>query len=319
MQVQDVELAQADTPPVGRKAKAGRFNWSTLMLVLPSVALIVGFVVVPFFFILRSSLASVQAYGAIGNDWTIDNYRSMLDPVYVRIILNSLWLALQNTIICLLVGYPVAYFLAFKAGRFVGPLILLLVIPFWASFLVRMSAWMTLLSRGGVADHGLQWLHLVGKDAQLIPSHGAVLIGLLYVFLPSAVFPIYAALHGISRSLLDSASDLGCGPLRTHVHVIVPLGSKGLAAAALFVFAPSLGVFVIPVLLGGGKDLIIGNLIVTLFLEFRDMPFGAAVSVVLVVLVALIGLLAWLVLALIGRRDKEKAVPAEDATPEAAA
>ena len=299
----DVEISQADATEAERKVRVRHFNWSTLLLVGPSVVLIVGFVIIPFVFIVRSSLASTEMYGAIGHDWTIANYRSLLDPVYVRIILNSLWLAAQNTIICLLVGYPVAYFLAFKAGRMVGPLILLLVIPFWASFLVRMSAWMTLLSPGGVADWILQTAHLVGKDAQLSPSHGAVLIGLLYVFLPSAVFPIYAALQAIPKSLLDSASDLGCGPLRTHVHVIVPLGAKGLAAATLFVFAPSLGVFVIPVLLGGGKDLIIGNLIVTLFLEFRDMPFGAAVSVVLVVLV---GLLASLTLALFGIRGRQK-------------
>jgi len=303
-----VEIARADGPPTDREASARRFDWTTLVLVGPSIVLIVGFVIVPFFFIIRSSVASVGPYGAIGTDWTLDNYRSLADSVYVEIILNSLWLAAQNTIICLLVGYPVAYFLAFRAGRMAGPLILLLVIPFWASFLVRMSAWMTLLSPGGIADSILQAARLVGEDAQLIPSNGAVLIGLLYVFLPSAVFPIYAALQAIPKSLLDSASDLGCGPLRTHLHVIIPLGTKGLAAAVLFVFAPSLGVFVIPVLLGGGKDLIIGNLIVTLFLEFRNMPFGAAVSVVLVVLV---GLMASLTLALFGRRGKTKGQVAE--------
>ncbi len=183
-----------DTAAVVHRRERHRVDWTVLLLVGPSLVLIVGFVIVPFFFILRASVASVGAYGAIGTDWTLDNYRSLLDPVYVRIILNSLWLSLQNTIICLVVGYPVAYFLAFKAGRMAGPLILLLVIPFWASFLVRMSAWMTLLSPGGVADSALQALRLVGEDAQLIPSHGAVLIGLLYVFLPSAVFPIYAAL-----------------------------------------------------------------------------------------------------------------------------
>jgi spermidine/putrescine transport system permease protein len=298
-----VEIARADSPLTAREASGRHRDWTTLILVGPSVVLVFGFVIIPFVFILRSSVASVEMYGAIGTDWTLDNYRALADPVYVRIILNSLWLAAQNTIICLLVGYPVAYFLAFKAGRMTGALILLLVIPFWASFLVRMSAWMTLLSPGGVADWALQTARLVGDDAQLIPSHGAVLIGLLYVFLPSAVFPIYAALHGIPHSLLDSASDLGCGPLRTHLHVIMPLGVKGLAAAALFVFAPSLGVFVIPVLLGGGKDLIIGNLIVTLFLEFRDMPFGAAVSVVLV---ALVGLMALLTLAIFGLHGRSK-------------
>ena len=305
MEAGGVEITETGSPMSGREASARRFDWTTLLLVGPCVILIVGFVIVPFFYILRTSVTNVGPYGSIGSDWTLDNYRALADPVYVRIILNSLWLAAQNTIICLLVGYPVAYFLAFRAGRMAGPLILLLVIPFWASFLVRMSAWMTLLSPGGVADWALQTARLVGDDAQLIPSHGAVLIGLLYVFLPSAVFPIYAALSGMQRSLLDAAGDLGCGPIRTHTHVIIPLGTKGLAAAVLFVFAPSLGVFVIPVLLGGGKDLIIGNLIVTLFLEFRNMPFGAAVSVVLVVLVALIALLTLAGFTRRGRRQKQ--------------
>ena len=292
-------------PSGAADAKARRFDWTTVLLAGPTVVLMVAFVAVPFVFILRSSVASVGPYGAVGSDWTLDNYRALADPVYVRIILNSLWLAAQNTILCLLVGYPVAYILAFKAGRMAGPLILLLVIPFWASFLVRMSAWMTLLSPGGIADFALQTVGVIGEDAQLIPSNGAVLVGLLYVFLPSAVFPVYAALSAIPRPLLDAAGDLGCGPLRTHSLVIMPLSVKGLAAAVLFVFAPSLGVFVIPILLGGGKDLIIGNLIVTLFLEFRNMPFGAAVSVVLVVLVALIAVVTLLGFAVRSRRRTE--------------
>lgn len=307
---QRAETGTTEIPRLGSTSarpgvSARRFDWTTLLLAGPCVILMIGFVIVPFFFILRSSVASVGPYGSIGSDWTLDNYRALADPVYARIILNSLWLALQNTIICLLVGYPVAYFLAFKAGRMAGPLIVLLVVPFWASFLVRMSAWMTLLSPGGVADTVLSAAHLIGDGTQLIPSDGAVLIGLLYVFLPSAVFPIYAALSGIPRSMLDAAGDLGCGPIRTHTHVIVPLGARGLAAAVLFVFAPSLGVFVIPVLLGGGKNLIIGNLIVTLFLEFRNMPFGAATSVVLVVLVALIALATVAGFARRGRRAEE--------------
>jgi spermidine/putrescine transport system permease protein len=294
-----VTVSETHSLAIQPKPPSRRLNWSTLLLVGPTVLLLVMFVIVPFFFILRASLASVGPYGSVGADWTLDNYRSLGDPVYLRIIVNSLWLAAQNTVMCLAVGYPVAYILAFKAGRWAGPLIVLLVIPFWASFLVRMSAWMTLLSPDGLVDMALKTLRVVGDDAQLIPSGSAVLIGLLYVFLPSAVFPIYAALLGIHRPLLDAAGDLGCGPVRTHLHVIMPLGARGIAAAILFVFAPSLGVFVIPVLLGGGKDLIIGNLIVTLFLEFRNMPFGSAVSVVLV---ALVGVMVALTLGAFRKR-----------------
>jgi len=266
-----------------RRARPER-HWSTLLLIAPSIALLVGFVVVPFVYVVRVSLATQGPFGSIGTGWTLANYRQFFQTTYLQILGHSVWLSFENTVICLVVGYIVGYFLAFRAGRATPVFVLLLIVPFWASFLVRMSAWMILLSPHGIVASILHTLHVASSSVQLVPSNGAVLVGLLYVFLPSAVLPIYAGLRTVDPSLVEAAKDLGCG---THWRVILPLGRPGIVAAALFVFAPSLGVFVIPVLLGGGKSLIIGNLIVTLYLEFRNMPFGAAVSVVLFVIVML--------------------------------
>jgi spermidine/putrescine transport system permease protein len=264
-----------------------------VLLIAPSVALLIGFIVVPFIYVIRVSFATQGLFGSIGSGWTLANYRQFFQATYLQILAHSIWFSFENTVICLVVGYIVGYFLAFRAGRATPVFVLLLIVPFWASFLIRMSAWMILLSPHGIVASILHSLHLASASVQLVPSNGAVLIGLLYVFMPSAVLPIYAGLRTVDPSLVEAAKDLGCGPIGTHWRVILPLGRPGIVAAALFVFAPSLGVFVIPVLLGGGKSLIIGNLIVTLYLEFRNMPFGAAVSVVLFVIV-MVGIAACL-------------------------
>jgi len=268
-------------------------RWSTALLVGPTVAVLVAFVLIPFLYVVRVSLATQGPYGSIGGGWTADNYAQFVDYTYLKILIYSVSLAAQNTVLCLFFGYTVAFFLAFRAGRAAPMLIFLLVLPFWASFLVRMSAWMTLLSPQGIVDTALHKSLLFTGPLQLFPSQGAVLVGLVYSFLPIAVFPLYASLRSIDVSLIEAARDLGSGPFGVHTKVVIPLARPGIVAATLLTFAPSLGVFVIPVLLGGGKKLILGNLIVSLFLEFRNMPFGAAVSVVFFVIV-MIGILAGL-------------------------
>jgi spermidine/putrescine transport system permease protein len=180
-----------------------------------------------------------------------------------------------------MIGYPVAYFIAFKAGRFAPALLLLLLIPFWINFLIRISAWVVLLGRGGLINQGLVRTGLIDAPVGMLGSYGATLVGMVYAFLPLTVFPIYAALQPIDRRLVEAGADLGAGPAETFLRITLPLSLPGVLAAALFVFVPSMGVFAIPVLLGGGKDIILGNLIVQLFLEFRNIPLGAAVSMLL--------------------------------------
>jgi spermidine/putrescine transport system permease protein len=254
---------------------------TTLLMLSPATVLMVVFLLLPLVIVVGYSFAGRDSYGGVVPGFTLANYAELFQPLYVPILWNSLQLAALNTVLCLLIGYPVAYYIAFRAGRMAPILLVLMLIPFWINFLIRISAWVVLLGRNGMINATLEAVGLTDEPARMLGTYGAVLVGLLYAFLPSAVFPIYAALQPINRSLLEAARDLGASPVAAFWRVTFPLSLPGVIAASLFIFVPSMGVFAIPVLLGGGKSIIIGNLIVQLFLEFRNMPLGAAVSVVM--------------------------------------
>ncbi len=258
-----------------------REQLQTGLMLAPSVLMLALFILLPLCVVFAYSFALRDPYGAVVPGFTFDNYKELVQGVYLRVLMNSFTLAAWTTVLCLLIGYPVAYFIAFKAGRAAPALLLLLLIPFWINFLIRISAWVVLLGRGGLINQGLVASGLIDAPIGMLGTVGATLVGMVYAFLPMAVFPIYAALTPIDRRLMEAGADLGAGPSETFVRVTLPLSLPGVLAAALFVFVPSMGVFAIPVLLGGGKDIILGNLIVQLFLEFRNIPVGAAVSILL--------------------------------------
>lgn len=260
-----------------------REQLQTGLMLTPSVLLLGLFILLPLCVVFAYSFALRDPYGAVLPGFTLDNYRELVQGVYLRVLMNSFTLAAWTTALCLLIGYPVAYFIAFKAGRAAPALLLLLLIPFWINFLIRISAWVVLLGRGGLINKALVFSGVIDEPIGMLGTVGATLVGMVYAFLPLAVFPIYAALTPIDRRLMEAGADLGAGPAETFARVTLPLSLPGVLAAALFVFVPSMGVFAIPVLLGGGKDIILGNLIVQLFLEFRNIPVGAAVSILLLV------------------------------------
>jgi spermidine/putrescine transport system permease protein len=253
----------------------------SLAMLAPSTVLMVVFLALPIAIVIGYSFSGRDAYGGVVPGFTLASYAELFRPLYIPILVNSLELAFFNTLLCVLAAYPVAYFITFRAGRAAPLLLLAMLIPFWIDFLIRISAWIVLLGRNGIINASLLGIGLIDEPLRMLGSYGAVLVGLLYAFLPSAVFPIYAALQPINRGLLEAARDLGAGPIETFLRVTLPLSMPGIMAAILFVFVPSMGVFAIPVLLGGGKSIIIGNLIVQLFLEFRNIPLGSAVSVVM--------------------------------------
>jgi spermidine/putrescine transport system permease protein len=258
-----------------------RKSLQTYLLLSPSLIVIFVFLLMPMVIVFAYSFASRDIYGRVLPGFTLENYKSLFQTLYIPIFVNSFKLAFYTTLISLALAYPVAYFIAFRAKRFASVLLLLIIIPFWTNFMVRMSAWVVLLSRNGLINELLQFLNLTNEPIKLLGTYGAVLVGLLYAFLPSAVFPIYASLESIDQTLLEAARDLGASPWRAFLKITLPLSLPGLIAAILFVFVPSIGVYVIPAILGGGKNILIGNLIVTLYLEFRNIPFGSAVSIVL--------------------------------------
>lgn len=265
-----------------RRSKDMLWAW---LLLTPGFVTILLLAVIPLLIIARNSFAEVDMFGAVQGGWTVANYAALLDPVYTKTFWYSLGMAAMNTVVCLLAGYIVSYYIVSQPANRQPILLLLIIIPFWTDFLVRTFAWMTLLGGSGPI---IGLLRVLGFDApSMVPSQGAVVLSLLYAFLPVAVFPIYASMRGIDPSLKEAAADLGAGWWQTQARVYVPLSAPGIVGAGLLTFVPTLGVFVIPILLGGGKELLVGNLIVTLYTEFRNQPMGAAVSMVVLVLMIL--------------------------------
>jgi len=263
-----------------------------MLLMAPAIALITLLVLVPIAIIARDSFATADPLGGNLGGFTLDNYVTLLDPAYAKTLGYSLGMAALNGIVCTLVGYLVAYYIATRPAQRQPLLLLLVIIPFLTDFLVRTFSWITVLGSGGPLVTVLRALGF--EVGSLVPSQFAVVMSLLYAFLPVAVFPIYASMRAIDPSLREAAADLGAGWWQTHARVYVPLSATGIASSMMLTFVPTLGVFVIPVLLGGGKEPLVGNLIVTLFTEFRNEPLGAALSmVVLVLMLATVGLAAF--------------------------
>lgn len=264
------------------------------LLLLPALAVVVVLVIVPTLMILRDSFALSDPLGGNLGGFTLDNYAKLRDPVYAKTLGYSLGMAALNAAVCAVVGYVVAFFIATRSARVQPVLLVLVIIPFLTDFLVRTFSWITLLGSGGPI---IPLLRAVGIEAtSLVPSQFAVTMSLLYAFLPVAVFPVYASLRAIDPALREAAADLGATSLQTHLRIFLPLSATGLASSVVLTFVPTLGVFVIPVLLGGGKDPLVGNLIVTLYTEFRNEPLGAALSMVVLGLMLLTLIIAGVVM-----------------------
>jgi spermidine/putrescine transport system permease protein len=260
-------------------------------LLAPSLAWLAIFFLGPLAVIAAYSLARRGPYGAV--EWVLDwsNFAGALDPLYLPVYARSLRIAFLTTALCLLVSYPAAYLIAVKAPRAWKPILLVLaIVPFWTSFLVRTYAWRFLLQDDGLVNGALQAL---GFGAQkLLFTELAVLLGQVYGELPFMILPLYAAMERLDVRLLEAASDLGADPVRRFLHVTLPLTRPGIVAGVILVFVPSLGAFVTPDLLGGAKAMMICNLIQNQFAQ-RNQPFGAAVSLLLTASVLVLLAIAW--------------------------
>jgi spermidine/putrescine transport system permease protein len=233
------------------------------------------------------SVLSRGAYGGVELRWTVENYTRLIDPLYGGIFVRSFALAGAATVLCILLGFPLALFIT-RSGTRKNLYLSLVILPFWTSFLIRLYAWMFLLRDTGLINSALQWLGLTREPLPLLYNNGAVLLGLVYGFLPFAVLPIYATLERLDKNLLEAAADLGARPLAVLTRVTLPLCAPGIGAAAILVFVPSLGTYITSDLLGGSKTILIGNLVQNQFTTARDWPFGAAVSIVLMIVAVLL-------------------------------
>jgi spermidine/putrescine transport system permease protein len=252
----------------------------------------------PFAIVLAYSFLTRGVYGGVETPWTTENYTRLLDPLYLAILLRSFAMALAATALCLVLAFPAALFIS-RASRRKNLYLQLVMLPFWTSFLVRTYAWLFLLRDTGLINTVLQSLGIIHVPLPLLYNDGAVLLGLVYGYLPFMVLPIYATLERLDPSLLEAAADLGARPVTAVFRVVLPLSKPGIVAGAVLVFIPCLGAYLTPDLLGGGRSVLVGNLVQNQFTTARDWPFGAAVSVLLM---ALVTLLVWRIL---GREAEE--------------
>lgn len=250
----------------------------------PSRAIMLLLFLAPLAIILAYSFESRGAYGGISLPWTWESYQRLADPIYLAIFWRSVWIAAVSTLFCLLLGFPLALFIS-RSGERKNLYLSLVILPFWTSFLIRTYAWMFLLRDTGLINTVLQKMGLIHDPLPLLYNEGAVVLGLVYSYLPFMVLPIYAALERLDLSLLEAAADLGARPWATLRHVTIPLCAPGIWAGAILVFIPCLGAYLTPDLLGGGKSVMIGNLIQNQFTTARDWPFGSAISLALMAIV----------------------------------
>lgn len=256
-----------------------------LLLLGPTLFWLITFLVLPMILVVVISFATRGEYGDVVYRFNAGNYLRFLEPLYLEITLKSIWVALLTTVISLLIGYPFAYFVANAAPRRRPLLLLLVIIPFWTNFLIRTYAWIVLLRTEGVINTLLQALGLIDQPLSLLYNTGAVLLGLVYGYLPFMVLPLYASIEKLDHRLLEAAQDLGAPPRQAFWRVTLPLTLPGIVAGSILTFVPALGMFVVPDLMGGAKTVLVSNLIQNQFLTARNWPFGSAAAVVLMVLV----------------------------------
>jgi spermidine/putrescine transport system permease protein len=284
-----------------RRSRAG-----SAALVSPALLWWAGLLVLPVGLVLAYSFFQRGVYGGVVYDWTFDNYRRAWDGLYLGVLGFSLRVALEATVVSLLIGFPVALFIATRPARWRTVLLVLVILPFWTSLLIRTYAWIVILNDEGLANRALRELGLVDASVRLLYNEFAIVVGMVSTYLPLMILPIYAALERLGPELAEAASDLGANAWQRLWTVLVPLTLPGIAAGCIFVFVPSLGNFIIPDLLGGGRRQMVGTLVQSQFLEARDWPFGATLAVSLIaMLLALVLAQAWL-----AKRSSHEEVPA---------
>lgn len=254
----------------------------SFFLVLPGLGWLAVFMVVPCLIVFFFSFFERGIYGGIDYTFTLGNFARAADPIYLSIFLGSARIALTATAIAVLLAYPAAYAISLAPKHRQTSYLFLVMLPFWSNYLIRTYAWIVLLNREGLINKGLTSAGIIQEPLDLLYNDFAVVTGLVYNYLPFVILAIYASLQRMNPELREASCDLGAPAWRTFLRVTLPLTLPGVAAGAVFVFVLSIGNFITPDLLGGGRMLMVGNLIYDQFLSARDWPFGAALSLILI-------------------------------------
>ncbi|MCH2415349.1 MAG: ABC transporter permease [Acidimicrobiales bacterium] len=274
----DTETATAT--PEFEKAALRQESRRGLFLALPAYLYLIFFFVISLFIVFIYSFATRNRFGGTDlSGWNLDSYARISEPIVRDVLFRSVWLAFITTVICLVIAYPFAYFLSTRRVAVRNVMLVFVMIPFWTNFLVRNFAWRVILGNDGPLTNATEFVGL--GSAELLFTQTAVVLGLVYGYLPFMILPLYAAIERIDRRLLEASRDLYGTGLQSFRHVLFPLSMPGVIAGSILVFVPSLGAYVTPEILGGAKTTLLGSYIVTQFLTARNWPFGAALSFVL--------------------------------------
>lgn len=278
----------ASTTTRGRGAHRRRALGSRAVFLAPGLFYVTAFMAIPLLLVASYAFFERGRFGGVRLEFTMDNFTRAMESVYLQVLANSLLIATATTVLALLLGFPAAYAIAKLPSNWRTIALVLVVLPFWSNFLIRTYAWIVLLNSEGPLNQGLLATGIVNEPLGLLYTREAVVAGLLYAYLPLMILPVYAAIERLDPSLIEAATNLGATRIRAFFTVTVPLTLPGVMIGAIFVFVPSLGNFIVPELLGGGKTQMVGNLIRDQFLKARDWPFGATLALAMIVfLVAL--------------------------------
>lgn len=253
-------------------------------LAMPYVFWSVIFTVVPLITIVVYSFAGRDSFGDIIYEFSLDNYKMFFTPIYMNVLWRSIKLSVYSTVICLILGYPMAYIIANAKGTKQNLMVMLFIVPLWTNFLLRTYAWMGLLRDQGIINEILMGIGLINEPIQMLYTSGAVMLGMVYNYLPFMVLPIYSILVKIDTSLLEAARDMGANEYQVFTKVLFPLSFPGVATGIIMTFMPAVSTFVISDLLGGGQTILLGNLIQNQFMAARNWQFGSAVSVLMMLM-----------------------------------
>jgi spermidine/putrescine transport system permease protein len=294
----DQSPARVSEPSTGMSLKR-RKKFLNMALAFPALTTIVVFLFIPILFIIAYSLMEANFYGGVNRVFDLEAYIQLLferqlddtlrfSYAYIGIALRSAWIAFLTTAITLTVAFPVAFWLSVQPKKKRNFYVFLITIPFWVNILIRTFCWVLILRDTGLINNFLIAAGIISEPIRLLYNNGAILIGLVYTFLPFMVLPIYSTLEKMDRSLLEAAQDLYHSKAKTLFRVTLPQAKPGIFAGSVLTFVPCLGSLVAPELLGGGKQLMLGNLIYRQFTEARNWPFGSAVSLVLLAIVLIV-------------------------------
>ncbi len=281
-------------------------SWQGTLLISPTLLWLIVLLIIPLLLTLVISFGKRDSDGGVIYTFTLENYQRLLgistqcdngaatcfDPLYVQILLRSLTLAFQTTVVVILLAYPLSYFIARSPLKRRNTFLFLVLVPLWTNFVIRVYAWMMLLRTQGVINGILGWVAglfgLPFTPLEMLYTPGAVLVGMVYEFLPFMILPIYTSLEKIDGSLYEAAADLGANAIRTFFRVTLPLSMPGVVAGTILVFIPVMGTFIVSDILGGRQVILVGNLIQRQFLDARDPTFGSAASLILMVMTLIV-------------------------------